>query len=357
MEDKSLLVEDRPALRRSLSTVERQTLEKGLQIVSATATRLQGKGLSTTNFTLGVFNCLFVAWSFGCIPQHFWIVYILEACVLFPVRFSHQASAKPSEVAYWLDFCWVANFTSIAGIVALFLDQYHVIALPGEHSRKYFFAAAWGVGCGPLLLAGALLGNALIFHDADNVASVLIHLFPSLVLHTMRFHGDAVHKAWPSFHLDYLDDITGADIFIAAAAFYLVWATLYLLWLVSCGMSFPQRGYDTIFHYNMRSSSGAHFYKKVRGVDQEEHRKLAKNNDFQRTDALVYVTCHAGASFLGILTTLPSFWYAYFHGFITLVVTMVVIYNGAKRYTYYITKLYSKLMEEALHEVACGGDP
>lgn len=355
--DKSLLEEGRgaPVLTRSLSLVERQTLERSLEIVKGKAASLQSKGLSSTNFTLGVSNCLFVAWSFGCIPQHFWIVYVLEACVLFPVRFYHQVSARPSEVAYWLDLCWVANFTSMAVIVALFLDHLQVITLPGAHFREYAFAAAWGIGCGPLLLAGGFLGNALIFHDANNVASVLIHIFPSLVLHTMRYHGDEVHKAWPFFKLDYFDDITGADILLAATAFYLVWATLYLLWLVSCGMSFPQRGYDTIFHFTLRGSAGASFLMKLRGVGQEEHREMARNNAFRRTDALAYVACHAAACFVAILTTLPSFWYPRFHGLFTLAVIVLVIHNGAQRYTYYITKLYSKLMEEALNEVVSGG--
>jgi len=343
-------------LARSLSSVERQILENSQKVVREKVASLQSKGLSTRNFTLGVFNCLFVAWSFGSIPQHFWIVYLLEACVLLPIRYYHQTSAKPSEVAYWLDFCWMANFASMAGIVALFLDHLHVITLPGTHVREYMFAAAWGIGCGPLLLAGGVLGNALIFHDANNVASVLIHIFPSLVLHTMRFHGDAVHKAWPFFELNYFDNITAAHILLAATASYLVWATLYILWLVSCGMSFPQRGYDTMFHYTMRSSNGAHFLKKLRNVEQEEHRELARSNAFRRTDALVYVSCHAALCFVAILTALPSFWYRRFHGFVTLVVVTLVIYNGAQRYTYYITKLYSKLMEEALNEVVREGN-
>ncbi|CAK0911202.1 unnamed protein product [Prorocentrum cordatum] len=122
-------------------------------------------------------------------------------------------------------------------------------------------------------------------------------------------------------------------------------------------MSFPQRGYDTIFHYNMRSSMGSSLYKSLRGVDQEEHRKLAKNNEFLRTDAMIYMAFHLVACCVAILTSLPSFWYVYFHAIITLAVTAIVIYNGAKRYTYYITKLYSRMMEEALNEVALEADP
>ncbi|CAK0830644.1 unnamed protein product, partial [Prorocentrum cordatum] len=277
-----------------------------------------------------------------------------EACVLFPVRFGHQASARPSQVD-WLDLCWVANFVSIAVIMMLCLSHFGVIAVPQAFLRHQVFAAFWGIGCGPLLLAGGVLGNALIFHDADNVASVLIHLFPSLVMYNMRFHADAVREAWPQFRLDYFDDITGADIIIASTTFYLLWVSLYLLWLVTCGMSFPQRGYDTIFHYTMRNHTGALIYKRFRGVDQEEHRKLAKSNNFQRADALIYVACHAGLSFVAILTTLPSFFYSSFHLLVTLVVTILVIYNGAKRYTYYTTKLYCKLMKDAVQEVTSGG--
>mmetsp|Transcript_115939 Transcript_115939/g.310793 ORF Transcript_115939/g.310793 Transcript_115939/m.310793 type:complete len:142 (-) Transcript_115939:35-460(-) len=120
-------------------------------------------------------------------------------------------------------------------------------------------------------------------------------------------------------------------------------------------MSFPKRGYDTMFHYNMRNHMGALIYERFRGVDQEEHRKLAKSNHFQRTDALIYVACHSCLSFVAMLTTLPSFFYSSFHLLVTLIVTMLVVYNGAKRYTYYTTKLYCKLMEEALHKVASGG--
>merc|ERR1711874_950621 len=127
----------------------------------------------------------------SAIPQHFWIVYLAEIMILFPVRWQHQVHATPKQHFYWLDFCWIANFSSILALATLVVNGYfYEDTLVSEHARKLYFSAAWGIGCGPLLWAVGLLNNALVFHDADNTASVLIHLFPSLVLFCLLWKRD-----------------------------------------------------------------------------------------------------------------------------------------------------------------------
>jgi len=348
--DENLLTErSKPKLVRSFTQVEHDALSKCLEVVEGEAIHKKEKGLSTLSFFLGVTNCLFVAWSFGAIPEHFWLVYIFEAMVLFPLRFRHQATAKPlKQNYYWLDFCWVANFMGMLFLATLFLDHKGFIHI-GEPTRKAMFSASWGIGCGILLLAAGFLGNALIFHDADNVASVLIHLFPSLVLYTLRWCHEKVHKEWPAFKLDYFLQIKPTEILLWSMAMYCVWFVFYTLWLMCCGMGLPKRSYDTIFHANMRGGMGKLIYTKGRGLGHEHHKTAAGSNEFTRVDALIYQLCHLLLSSLAILTSLLCFYFWQWHAMVGIAMTLRVIYNGAARYNYYLIDLYSRKLKDLMN--------
>merc|ERR1719326_983898 len=116
-------------------------------------------------------------------PEYIWVVYLFEIAVFFPRRWKNQTEAKPlKQNYYWFDFCWFANFTGLSFLLIIVYNALYGDQLSTE-LRTVLFSICWGIACGPLLLATGLLGNALVFHDVDNVASVLIHLFPSLVLY------------------------------------------------------------------------------------------------------------------------------------------------------------------------------
>ncbi|CAE8613742.1 unnamed protein product [Polarella glacialis] len=321
-----------PSARR-ITEEERAIVNKCIDVVERRAKSLEERGLTKWNFMFGVANSLGVAWSFGAIPEHFWIIYLLEIFILFPVRWQHQIAAKPlKENLYWLDFCWMANFSAVLLMCVLTFD--HGL---NDDVRKWFFSAAWGLSNGPLLLATGCLGNALVFHDFDNTASVIIHLFPSLVMFVMGWHYGRVQAAWPSLFKvgDYFSLIDPwRDIYCNAATVYSVWLLLYTGWMTACGLTAPKTGYDTVFHMVMRGGGG----KIVAKID----------NNFTVTYVLAYMLLHAVSVYVAILVSLLCYVNQYFHGCLCGAMAFMTIYNAASRYTFYMVSSYGQALRKEL---------
>lgn len=323
---------------------ERQLVNKCIDAIERKSQTLHNRGLTKENFVLGVSNTLLVAWSFGAIPQHFWIIYLLEVCFLFPLRWVRMTRAEPKQHLYWLDFCWVSNMGAV--FILLFLVIHHDVNI---ETRKRLFSLSWGLGNGPLLLATGLLGNALVFHDVDTTASVLIHLFPSLVLFVLSWEHDKVHEAWPDiFKVNYINDLRPwEDIYVNAAAGYMGWWVMYTLWLLTCGMNAPASGYDTIFHSMMRGSGGP-VIGRLRGRPKEAQEEMTAKNEFLRTDALLYMVIHAISVLIGILASLVCFIHKWIHVGLVAAMTFMTIYNAASRYTYLMLQSYSQEVRKEL---------
>ncbi|CAL1143544.1 unnamed protein product [Cladocopium goreaui] len=207
--DKSLLSEE--TLRITPEGI--QWVQKCLNAIEERSKQFQSKGMTKFNFVFGVSNSLIVAWSFGALPGYFWIVaWLFSALILLPIRWNNMIKRLPKEhlppgrsygkslvppvghklrFRYWLDFCWCANFVGVILLMALLFKDIDL------HVQKWAFCAAWGLGNGPLLCAIAVLGNSLLFHDFDNTSSVLIHLFPSLVMYEMGWNREYVFEAFP----------------------------------------------------------------------------------------------------------------------------------------------------------------
>ena len=58
----------------------------------------------------------------------------------------------------------------------------------------------------------------------------------------------------------------------------------------------PKRGYDTIFHQNMRDTP---FLMKLK-YEEEERKRRAKENEWKASDVLLYLSCHACACLLSV---------------------------------------------------------
>lgn len=270
--DKSLLSEE---LRITPEGI--QWVQKCLNAIEERSKQFQSKGMTKFNFVFGVSNSLIVAWSFGALPGYFWIVYIVEALILLPIRWNNMIKRLPKEHLYWLDFCWCANFVGVILLMALLFKDFDL------HVQKWAFCAAWGLGNGPLLCAIAVLGNSLLFHDFDNTSSVLIHLFPSLVMYEMGWNREDVFEAFPNiFTYHFFNGIRlWEDIYYNAAVSYMAWWLPYAGWLLTIGMTAPKRGYDTIFHHTMRGAGGT-VVSKLLGFSPEEQKEMARGNSFTR---------------------------------------------------------------------------
>ena len=218
------------------------------------------------------------------------------------------------------------------------------------------FSVLWACGCGPLGGAAVFLGNSLIFHSPEHWSSLCIHLFPTLVLFTLRHNSEAVLTAWPGlFDLHYFNDIPPWQFFVSGSVFYVAWFIPYFLWMTMSGLSLPARGHDTVFHANMRGGSastaegGLQFLVKHRYFE-EEIKQRAASDTWEVMDLLPYLLAHAFGCFTGFACSAPFFYYRTAHVVGNIIIVLCAIRNGASTYNDYILNSYKKCIKAELQE-------
>lgn len=309
------------------------------------------KGFNELNFSFGVLNCFIVAVVFSAYPQHFWLLYVLESVILFPLKVSYLMSLRPlNGIYYLLDYCWIMNFTAV--LVIMFLVVFNV----PDDIHEELFGAAFGAACGPLLGATATLNFiVLVFHDHNEMLSVFIHIFPPMVLYTMKWENEKIREAWPEiFDLDY--DIEFDMIYRNSMILYFIWFIPYTIWFLREGLDLPLQqytslddssevfAYDTNFHYNMRANF-CYSAGKIWNRPVEESKKMIEKNQFEKRDLAAYLGFHFILAFSAItFLAYPCYLSKYYHGGLLILVLIICTYRGAGRYTYYVTKMYTRLV-------------
>jgi len=358
---------------------EVETVAKVLEEVDKTAAKRMREGFNEKNFAAGVLNSFFVAYAFGKWPEHFWILYLVETAVLVPVKFLHMVRAKPlNEALYYLDLCWMLNFVGMVALACFALvDRFDLPDPTTPEIRKHVYLAAAGAACGPLLGATALLPFvAFLFHDVRTMTGLFIHILPPMVAYTFMWHGDEIHDAWPRvFKLNYLDDVRffpeGGPLFLPftglgtvagnAIALYFCWFVPYVIWMVAVGMDLPRSErrrlgrdgrplppvYDTVFHCTVRGGLaimlGQVCWKRQKALSV----KQMEANDFELRDFLVYMLFHAVMAVLSVyVLAYPCFVSKAVHLCLLTVLTVICVYRGSKRYTYYSTSMYGRLIRK-----------
>lgn len=92
---------------------EAETIRRVLDEIEVLSLRRMAEGFNELNFSVGVFNCLFIAYMFGAHPEHLWLIYLSQGSFLIPRKFYNMWNAKPlNQALYYLDFCWCMNFTA-----------------------------------------------------------------------------------------------------------------------------------------------------------------------------------------------------------------------------------------------------
>ena len=245
----------------------------------------------------------------------------------------------------------------------------HFFKLPHYPAfKKHVFLAAYGTSCGPLVGATATLPFiSLIFHDVNSMTSVFIHFFPPLLFYILRWRGEEVLAAWPdTFHLNYemaffpnaetpfFDSVFGNTLIA-----YLLWYIPYCIWVFTIGFDLPRTTrrkklkdgtpaptkYDTVFHANHRNGNCVAIGKLFWGRSVEESKKQNATNDFELRDLIVYMIGHFMAAICSILfLAYPSYLSKHFHGVILVLLLVVCTWRGAKRYTYYSTEMYARII-------------
>jgi hypothetical protein len=110
--------------------------------------------------------------------------------------------------------------------------------------------------------------------------------------------------------------------------------------------------WDTVFHSTMRQGLCITIGKVFRGRSKNDSIKLCMENNFDLVDFFIYMICHLIAAmaafyFIGY----PCFESQQFNLFMIIVVTWLAVARGAKRYTYYTTKMYGRVLREQFAEL------
>lgn len=357
---------------QSYCEAETRTVQLTLAEVERVANKRIAEGFNEANFTCGVLNLIVVVYVFGVYPEHFWLIYLSEGILLISAKFYSFVKAKPlNNALYFLDFCWVMNVIGVVCLLIFCIDGAVGRPLP-EWFHRHLFAAALGVACGPLLGACLVLPFVcLLFHDVGTMADLFIHIFPPFLMYTLRWSADAIRASWPSvFYLNYMEDVhffrVGGGWPLALGTvggntmvLYLAWFLCYGLWMLLFGMNLPRNDregivpkYDTVFHSLMRSGLCPLIGTKLWGRPQATSEKQVKTNHFEVRDLAVYMAAHllvvsAGVFILGYLCFINQT----LHGLFLILITLISTHKGSRRYTYYVTIMYGKMLRQRFSDV------
>lgn len=334
--------------------LQKNILNMTLEEVDRIAMKRIHGGFNQVNFTCGVLNSILVVYTFGVYPQHFWILYLVEGILLVSTKIYIFATAKPlNNIYYLLDFCWIMN---VLAILALLLFCCDGILFGRQLSERLFYLASAGMACGPLLGACLVLPFVcLLFHDVGTMADLFIHIFPPMVMYTLRWCPNALRNAWPTvFYLDYLERISFFPISDAnsisgiALGLYLLWWFMYSVWMCIWGLKLPSNGvYDTVFHSLMRGGLCQVFGETFWRRPSAESQLQMETNRFGVRDFLVYMLLHAVLAIMSILVLgFLCFRFKSVHGLCLVLVTVVATHRGAQRYTYYTTVMYGRVLRK-----------
>jgi len=327
------------------------------------------KGFRESKFTFGVLNSLLVAYVFGAFPEHFWLVYLMECSYLIPAKFMKMLQAKPlCEAFYYLDFCWMMNFLGLLSVFFLIMNGREEGEFTTQELRRNLYMATFGIACGPLTGATAILPFvAFLFHDLNTMTNLVIHMMPPMLLYTLQWHTDSIRKAYGSiFDLSYLADVnffpTGnnalwwwflypplgkGSIAGNAVIVYIAWFIPYTSWMLLFGLELPRQRkgknpkFDTVFHSLWRAGPcelfGTLVWKRERNLSLQQMR----TDDYELRDFMLYMTMHAvcAVTSIPVLARLASLGPSA-HGAILLVLLVICVHRGSVRYTYYVTEMY-----------------
>lgn len=96
---------------------------------------------------------------FGVHPEHIWLIYIVQSFFFLPCKFISNWKARPlNQALYYLDFCWMMNFSGVFFILLLLLEGFFPeTGLVSAMAREAIFNAFMGVCCGTLMGANIAL--------------------------------------------------------------------------------------------------------------------------------------------------------------------------------------------------------
>lgn len=337
----------------SSPSLQKDALEQARKEIDTQIKRFRNEGVSKKTFTVGILNVLFLVFCYGRYPEFMWLVYTVETMILMPIKISKLLQKTPIEIFSLAEYCWVMMMIGNA----IVLGKLVMVATGTESVRfnKEIFCAFMGAACGPLLGACVLLKNALVFHSVENMASLLIHYLPAVLMYTIRYYKNEILEQFPNaFQLDYFEDITFRDIVGWGSAIYWLWCSFYVVFLFGFAWEPVRRGeHDTVFHDTFRGIPFlGQLTSKFTGRSPEDTQLAMQNNNPSKLDAVFYILIHAVMSHLCILIGPPACFFSQrAFEIILLAVGIYSVYQGASKYTYYITGATLKTLEKQIKKL------
>ncbi len=214
-----------------------------------------------------------------------------------------------------------------------------------------------------------------LFHDVNTMTGLFIHLMPPMVVYTFMWHTTDIRRYWPTvFHLTYMEELEFSpttmklsSVFGNAVGLYLCWCIPYICFMLLLGgidlpKKFQRDGvtpkhpkWDTVFHSTMRQGVCVVIGKVFRGRPKTQSLKLNEDNNYDLTDFIIYMILHMIASVLSIVViAYACFASQRLHIFVLAFATFLAVTRGANRYTYYVTKMYSKSLRRQFASILEG---
>jgi len=202
----------------------------------------------------------------------------------------------------------------------------------------------WGISNG--MLGGSVVsqGNALVFHNAEILASTFIHLSPLALVWCMRWYADRMQKKFPGV-FDFLptqeaEEIEFSHVFMPTLYFYLYWWAFHSVWLIIFGRHYgnPQHEQDTIYMNNARNNNKA--WCSVLGYTNGEPANIAP--------IIKYLILHAIGAMIPVCMAYPLLFNYYVHSAFVVSLLCYAAWLGSVRYYKMMTKYYSSTVERKL---------
>ena len=192
----------------------------------------------------------------------------------------------------------------------------------------------------------------MVFHSAEHIASVFIHIAPMSTAWCLRWHHEEFREAWPLFanlsRALEADEATATfgDLFWPTFYVYLAWWIPYSLWLICHGIDLPEtRGVDTGYSYFARSKLFIKF-----GVGKLVHYATCGivSVESKYGGLMSFLIFHAVGIFLPSICICWIFFISYEANLALCIVSVALAtYRGAKYYEYLMIGAFEKILMEA----------
>lgn len=324
----------RPRVLTNLRDKEMEGIRAALaEVEHSKEAVVEGEGLTVTNFVAGVLNLLFCTYFMGAYPEHFWVLYAVQAWILVGAWW-YTVATREGGIFYMMDFCWMGN-----AIFSIYMGLLLLDVVP-MFMRHWLFVAFYGSVMGPMHWAALLLNSGLVFHDVVSTASTFIHTFPCWVCMIIQLQPELFEQNWPGrFPTQAQWQATSwREVWTIGATFYFTWWAVHSTWLLTIGQELPGMGYKTVFNNLYNNANLAPKLTKLTGSENK------------RMHTFAYLLIHAFACQTGYMFATWTWQLKYLGPAFGCFVWICVVRNGARHYDFLFSKKYTLVLEQLISE-------